>query len=46
MRTGKDNAPELDAHGHMIVEHDLNEIAADFLRWGTKQGLAFCAEAD
>jgi len=46
VRIAKDNAPALDAHGHMIVEHDLGEIAADFIKWGKKQGLAFCAEAE
>jgi type I restriction enzyme M protein len=46
VRIAKDNAPALDKHGHLIVEHDLGEIAADFLKWGKKQGLAFCKEAD
>ena len=46
VRIGKDNAPALDAHGHMIVEHDLDEIAGNFLKWGKKQGLAFCTEAE
>ncbi len=43
-RVGTDNAPVLDTHHHMIVEHDLNEIADAFLKWGTKQGLSFCEE--
>jgi type I restriction enzyme M protein len=42
---GPDNAPLLDDHGHMIVEHDLNEIAQAFAKWGKKQGLVFCQEA-
>lgn len=46
VQIGKDNAPVLDGHGHMIVEHDLDEIASDFLKWGKKQGFAFCAEAE
>jgi type I restriction enzyme M protein len=41
VRMDKDNSPMLDKHGHMIVEHDLGEIAAEFLKWGKKQGLAF-----
>ena len=45
VRIGKDNAPALDKHGHMIVEHDLEEIAEGFMKWGKKQGLAFCKEA-
>jgi len=43
---GPDNAPLLDSHGHMIVEHDLDEIATEFLKWGRKQGLSFCKEAE
>lgn len=41
-RIGPDNAPLLDSHNHMIVEHDLDEIATAFVKWGKKQGLAFC----
>jgi type I restriction enzyme M protein len=41
-RLGPDNAPMLDAHHHMIVEHDLDEIAAGFAKWAHKQNLAFC----
>jgi type I restriction enzyme M protein len=40
-RIGPDNAPLLDDHGHMIVEHDLDEIAESFQRWGKKIGLRF-----
>lgn len=36
------NAPALDSHNHMIVDHDLDEIAAAFVKWGKEQGLAFC----
>lgn len=45
-RIGKDNAPVLDEHHHMIVEHDLDEIAEAFRTWGLKQGMAFCREAE
>jgi len=41
-RIGPDNAPMLDKHHHMVVEHDLGEIAAEFVKWGSAQGLAFC----
>jgi len=44
-RIGPDNAPVLDSHGHMIVEHDLDEIAKAFLKWGRKNDLAFCEES-
>jgi type I restriction enzyme M protein len=43
-RIGQDNAPVLDAHGHMIVEHDLNKIADAFRGWGRSRGLTFCEE--
>lgn len=36
------NAPKLDSHNHMIVDHDLDVIAAAFVQWGKEQGLAFC----
>jgi type I restriction enzyme M protein len=45
-RIGPDNAPVLDAHHHMVVEHDLADIAKDFVKWGRKHGLSFCEGAD
>jgi len=36
------NAPKLDNHNHMIVDHDLDDIAAAFAKWGKEQGLVFC----
>ena len=45
-RIGEDNSPVLDAHGHMIVEHDLGTIADAFVKWARKQGLQFSEEAD
>ena len=45
-RMGPDNAPVLDPHHHMIVEHDLEEIATEFGRWARKQELAFCEEGE
>jgi type I restriction enzyme M protein len=43
-RLGPDNAPLLDEHGHMIVEHDLDDIADAFIAWCHKQKLSFCGE--
>ncbi len=43
-RLGPDNAPVLDAHHHMIVEHDLDEIATAFHVWAAEQGFNFCEE--
>ena len=43
-RLGPDNAPLLDEHGHMIVEHDLDDIADAFIEWCQKQKLSFCEE--
>jgi type I restriction enzyme M protein len=40
-RLGPDNGPLLDDHGHMIVEHDLDEIADAFLGWAKKNKLSF-----
>lgn len=43
-KIGPDNSPMLDKHGHMIVEHDLDQIASGFTKWGRKQGLSFCED--
>ena len=43
-RFGPDNAPALDSHGHMIVEHDLADIAEGFQEFGKKQGFLFSKE--
>lgn len=40
--TGK---PAVDAHGHLIVKHDLGIIAAAFREWALSQGLVFAEEA-
>jgi type I restriction enzyme M protein len=44
-RLGPDNAPLLDDHGHMVVDHDLDQIADGFLKWAAKQELAFAGGA-
>lgn len=43
---GPDNAPLLDSHNHMIVKHDLHEIATAFVKWGKKQKLKFCERGE
>lgn len=55
-RGGKDNSGEYiflkdqfgqplrDAHGHMIVDHDLDEIATTFVAFARRQGCSFWAE--
>lgn len=40
------NSPALDSHNHMIVDHDLDEIATEFVKWGNAQGLSFCEWAE
>lgn len=44
-RLGPDNAPLLDDHGHMVVDHDLDQIADAFLKWAKKQRLSFAEDA-
>lgn len=39
---GLDNTPALDQHSHRHVDHDLNEIATEFRKWGRRQQLHFC----
>jgi type I restriction enzyme M protein len=43
-KIGDDNAPLLDKHGHMIVEHDLDDIAGAFRAWAKQQKLSFAVE--
>ncbi len=31
----------LDEHGHLILDHDLEDIAKEFEKWAKKQGLSF-----
>jgi type I restriction enzyme M protein len=38
---GQDNAPVLDKHGHLIVEHDLSQIATAFIGWAKAHKLSF-----
>jgi type I restriction enzyme M protein len=41
VRFGKDNAPELDEHGHMKVLHDLDEIGDAFVKWAKTEKFSF-----
>jgi len=36
--------PLLDAYGHMVVDHDLDDIAEGFLDFGRRQHFGFLAE--
>ena len=57
-KSGKDNSGNyiyktdahgnrlLDAHGHLIVEHDLDEIATAFVLFAREQGLSFWKDDD
>jgi type I restriction enzyme M protein len=33
--------PEIDKHGHLIVEHDLDKIAENFIEFAKKEELSF-----
>ncbi len=41
-KVGLDGLPMLDAHGHMILLHDLTEISAAFRQFGAANGFRFC----
>ncbi len=45
-KLGPDKQPLLDGHGHMIVDHDLDDIAAGFVLFANRQGLSFWKEED
>jgi len=40
----EDGQPLLDKHGHLIVDHDLDEIAEAFIRFAKEQGFDFWME--
>jgi type I restriction enzyme M protein len=44
-RIGPDNTP-VSLRGHMVVEHDLDEIAEAFIEWGLKEGLPFAGRSE
>ncbi len=43
-KKGPDVRPVLDTHGHMIVEHDLNEIADGFVQFAKRHKFSFYPE--
>jgi len=45
-RTGPDGRPLLNKHGHMIVDHDLDEIAEAFIKFAKREGFSFWREED
>lgn len=57
-KSGKDNSGQyvyktdangkrlLDEHGHLMVDHDLDEIATAFVLWAREQGFAFWKDDD
>jgi type I restriction enzyme M protein len=44
-RRGPDGVPELDEHGHLVVDHDLDEIAAAFKAFAAEQRFSFAESA-
>jgi len=40
----KDKQPYIDNHGHLIVDHDLDEIANNFIEFAKKEKLSFWME--
>lgn len=45
-KPGKDGRPLLDDHGHMIVDHDLDDIAEAFRRFAIKKRFSFWKDQD
>lgn len=45
-RVGEDGTPALDSHHHLIVDHDLDQIAEAFISFGEEQGFTFLQEED
>jgi type I restriction enzyme M protein len=43
-KTDADGRRLLDQHGHLIVDHDLDEIATAFVLFAKEQGLSFWRE--
>jgi type I restriction enzyme M protein len=40
-----DGNPRLDAHGHLVIDHDLDEIAEAFIDFARQQNFSFLQEA-
>ncbi len=45
-KTDPDGRPQLDKHGHMIVDHDLDEIAEAFIEFAKREDLSFWREEE
>ncbi len=45
-KTDADGNRRLDSHGHLMVDHDLDEIATAFVLFAREQGFAFWKEDD
>lgn len=43
-KIGPDGKPELDAYGHMVVDHDLDQIAEGFKTFANRQDFSFWKE--
>ncbi len=42
----KDGKPQLDRYGHMIVDHDLDQIAEGFIAFAKRWGFSFWKEEE
>jgi len=45
-KKGPDGRPLLDKQGHMIVDHDLDQIADGFIQFARRQGFTFWQEGE
>ncbi|MCK4461177.1 MAG: SAM-dependent methyltransferase, partial [candidate division Zixibacteria bacterium] len=45
-KKASDDKPLLDAHGHMIVDHDLDQIADGFIQFAQRHDFSFWQEED
>ena len=45
-KKGEDRQPLLDKHSHMIVDHDLDQIADGFIQFAQRQDLSFWREEE
>jgi type I restriction enzyme M protein len=43
-KKGLDGRPLLDSHGHMILDHDLDQITDAFIQFAQRQGFSFWQE--
>lgn len=45
-KEGDDGQPLLDHHDHMIIDHDLDQIAEGFIQFAVRQGFSFWKEGE